>query len=201
MNRLYTGALCLALTVGIGACGSGESESVSSMETADEAVCASLAGNARTVCLEEAKGRAKVAEAQRRLNDSPTAEHRYQLLLAKADADFAVASARCNDLSGNPKTVCVTEAERDHAVAEADAALAVQIADARATARRASADANAQADDEMGAARAAAAHAKHDAEYAVAKEKCQVFAGDAKADCLDEAEAYFAEREDDGAHR
>jgi hypothetical protein len=81
--------------------------------------------------------------------------------------------------------VCAIEAERDHAVAEADAALAEQVAHARTTAGKASADANAQADHKMWAARVEAAHAKYDAEYSVAKEKCQMFAGDAKAACLD----------------
>jgi hypothetical protein len=190
MNR-FTCAVCLTLTIGIGGCGA--AESVATKLTAEEAECSDLAGNARTICHAEINGRANVAEAQRVVNETPSPAHRYALLLARADAEFAVAKARCDDQSGTPKAVCLAEAEREHAFAEADAAMAEKIADARLTARQTSAKAETKADDTATAARGAAADAKRDASYAVAQERCEVFAGDAKAECLEEAEAYYAQ--------
>jgi hypothetical protein len=123
-----------------------------------------LAGNARTICHAEIKGRADVAEAQRAVNETPSSAHRYALLLARADAEFAVAKARCVDQSGTPKAPCVwPKPEREHAFAEADAAMAEKIADARLTARQTSAKAEAKADDTTTAARVDAADTKRNA--------------------------------------
>ena len=53
--------------------------------------------------------------------------------------------------------------------------------------------ANSKAREQGADARKDAASDKRDADYAVAKEKCDAFAGDAKASCLNEAKACFGE--------
>jgi len=54
-------------------------------------------------------------------------------------------------------------------------------------------DANQVARDKTAAARGDAATNKRDADYAVAREKCDVFAADAKDTCIKEAKARFGQ--------
>jgi hypothetical protein len=54
-----------------------------------------------------------------------------------------------------------------------------------------SAKANSKASDAGAEARKDAVLDKRDADYAVAKERCDIFAGDAKANCLNDAKARF----------
>ncbi|MNC96470.1 hypothetical protein D3C83_138490 [compost metagenome] len=52
-------------------------------------------------------------------------------------------------------------------------------------------EANNQAGEKGAAARKDAAADKRDADYAVAKEKCDAFAGDAKSSCMNDAKARY----------
>ena len=51
--------------------------------------------------------------------------------MAKAETTYAVAKERCDDLSGNPKDVCVKEAKAAEVKAKADAKLGKEIGEAR----------------------------------------------------------------------
>jgi len=83
--------------------------------------CGSLAGNAKDVCMAEAKGKETVAKAELEARDKPGDQSRYAISIAKAEADYAVAKEKCDDKAGNAKDVCVKDAKaaEDRAKAEA----------------------------------------------------------------------------------
>jgi hypothetical protein len=135
----------------------------------DKTGCASLAGNAKDVCVEQAKGKQKVALAELEYSYTGKPADQTKVRVAKAEADYAVAKEKCDDLAGNPKDVCVKEAKAVEVKALADARMG----------------------KEIGAAQTDAADAKRDADYKVAVEKCDALAGDAKASCLSSAKARF----------
>ena len=135
----------------------------------DKGACASLSGNAKDICVEEAKGKEKVARAELEYSYTGKPKDGNKVRVAKAEAVYAVAKERCDDLSGNPKDVCVKEAKAVKVSALADAKLGKEIGQTR---RDATAD-------------------KVDAEYKVAIEKCDALAGDAKASCVSAAKVKF----------
>ncbi|MEO8407531.1 MAG: hypothetical protein ABI476_03790 [Oxalobacteraceae bacterium] len=92
----------------------------------------------------------------------------YNTAKDNATATYKAARAKCNDMKGNPKDVCVEEA--------------------KAAEKRSKAEAEAQYKNtpkEHMKARIAAA----DGDYAVAKEKCKAQSGNAKDVCMKEAKA------------
>ena len=145
-----------------------------------KAGCGSLSGNPNDICVAKAKGQEKVARAELEASYKPSLKARYQARVALADADYAVAKERCDDLAGNPKDVCMTQAKAAKTSAIADAKVQMKTSDANATANAKSSD-----------ARKDAAAEKLDAQYKVEKEKCDTFAGVAKDNCLAQAKAHF----------
>ena len=136
---------------------------------AEKSMCGKFSGNERDVCMEQAKGKEKVARAELSFTDSGKSGDANKLAVAKADATYAVAKEMCDDKAGNVKDVCVTEAKAAHKKALADAKLSKKIGEAQ---MEASSD-------------------KRDAEYKVAAEKCESLAGDAKAACVGAAKTRF----------
>ena len=88
---------------------------------ADKDACAGKNGNAKDVCIERAKAKEKVAKAENEAAYKDTEKARYDARIAKAEADYSVASEKCDDLSGNQKDACVKEAKAAEARAKADA--------------------------------------------------------------------------------
>ncbi len=136
---------------------------------ADKAACASLAANAKDVCIEQAKAKEKVARAELEYSYSGKATDQNKILVAKAESTYAVAKEKCDDLAGNAKDVCVKEAKAVEVKALADAKAGKEIAEVKKD----------------------AAQDKRDADYKVAAEKCDALAGDAKAGCITAAKAKF----------
>ena len=134
-----------------------------------KAGCATFSGNAKDICIAEAKGNEKVAKAELEAVYQPSSKHRYDVNVAKADAEYAVAKEKCDDKAGNDKKVCMKEAKAAETRAKADA---------KANLKTASAD-NAAAED------------KREADYKVAKAKCDRLAGEAKEHCVDDAKARY----------
>lgn len=186
-------SLCLAVsTAAIGAPLSkadykAEKEGISARYKTDKAACQAMSGNARDICVEEAKGRESVAKAELEASYEPSTQHRYDARMAKAEAAYAVAKEKCDDAAGNARDVCRKEAKATYVNAKADAKVAEKTADANAAAREKTHDANATAQEKTTSARKDAASDKRDAAYAVAKEKCDALAGDAKATCINDA--------------
>ena len=135
----------------------------------DKAACDKLSGNAKDICKEQAEGKQKVARAELDYSDSGKPADGVKVAIAKADATDAVAKEKCDDKSGNPKDLCVSEAKAAHTKALTDARLS----------------------ERVGEARKDAAQDKNDADYKVAAEKCESLAGDAKASCVSAAKARF----------
>lgn len=135
----------------------------------DKAACSSITGNSRDICVEEAKAKEKIAKAELEYGYTGKAKDGTKLLVAKADANYAVAKERCDDQNGNAKTVCVKEAKAIKVKALADAKLG----------------------KEIGEARKDAASDKRDADYNVAIAKCDALAGDTKSACVAAAKTRF----------
>lgn len=92
----------------------------------------------------------------------------YQAEKQRASADYKAAREKCKTLSGNPKDVCVEEAKAAEKKSKADAEAKYK-----------------NTDKERMKARKVAA----DADYDVAKAKCDAKAGNEKDVCLQEAKA------------
>jgi hypothetical protein len=138
---------------------------------ADKKTCSALAGNAKDICVEEAKGHEKVGRAELEYGRTATQRDYTRWLEAKAESTYNVSRERCDDLSGNPKDVCVTEAK----AVKTKAMSAAKLEKVVATAGQDATDARLKAD------------------YKVAVEKCDVLAGDAKTSCIATAKAKYGQ--------
>ena len=146
----------------------------------DNGTCASLSGNAKDICVAEAKGKASVAKAEAEAAYKHTPKARENARIAHAQASYAVAIEKCDDLAGNRKDVCVKEAK---------AALVKGKANAKVD--RVAADTNKDAAAKLAEARKDASADKREAEYKVAIEKCDALAGSAKDACVSNAKAQY----------
>jgi chromosome segregation ATPase len=157
-----------------------EKDRIEAEYKAAKEACNKLSGNAEDVCKAEARGNQRIAEADLDAKNSGTAKARAEARNARAEAAYAVAKEKCDDLAGNPKDVCVKEAKAAQTKAKADAKADRKVADARK-----------DADERTAEARKDAAEAKRDADYRVAVERCDRMAGDAKDACVKDAKARF----------
>ncbi|MBK1679592.1 hypothetical protein [Rhodocyclus tenuis] len=198
---LIAAAFCLALSGGAYAAPATATKSdyvaattsIDAKYKTEKKDCKAQSGNARDICLEEAKGRARIARAEYEESYGPSAEHRYELRIAKAEAAYAVAKEKCDDFAGNAKDVCRKEAKAAFIGAKADAKLADATADANATAREKANDANAVALRATNEARQEAVAEKREGAYGVAQEKCDALAGDAKDKCVNDAKTRYGQ--------
>lgn len=86
-----------------------------------KAGCKDMKGNAKDVCMAEAKGTEKVAKADLEARDKGTPKAQYNLSVAKADADYKVAKEKCDDLKGAAKSTCKKDAKAAHNAAKDNA--------------------------------------------------------------------------------
>ncbi len=203
MNKLNITciAAAIALAIGAGTASAAVSKTeyaaaktdISAKYKSDKAACGAMKANAKDVCVEEAKGREKVAKAELEANYKPTDKRMYDVRMAKADAAYAVAKEKCDDLAGNAKDVCVKEAKAAHVAAKANAKVAEKTAEVNATAMEKKADASATAREKTAEVKKDAVADKRAADYAVAKEKCDALSGDAKSNCVKAAKARFGQ--------
>ena len=87
----------------------------------DKAQCESLTGNAKDICVAEAKGKEKVAKAELEAKFKPSKEATYKVSIAKAEANYDVAEEKCDDIKGNDHEVCEKEAKAALEKAKSDA--------------------------------------------------------------------------------
>ena len=95
-----------------------------------KAVCDQFKGNAKDICVAEAKGKENVSLSELEARYHPSPKANYNVLIAKAQADYSVAQQKCDDLSGNAKDVCVKEAKAALSAAKADAQAQMKTANA-----------------------------------------------------------------------
>ena len=157
-----------------------EKDRIAAMYKADKDACSKLSGNAKDVCVEEAKAKEKIANADNEAALKDTEGARHDARVARAEANYTVAKEKCDDLSGNAKDVCVKEAKAAEVKAKADAKVA-----------HVSSDANQVAAAKKDDVRKDAMENKRTAEYKVAVEKCDALSGAAKNACVQEAKARF----------
>jgi len=157
-----------------------ENDQIAAQYKSAKAQCDSLKANAKDICMAEATGANRVAKAELEAHkkDSPTT--RYNVRVAKAEAAYAVANEKCDDLAGNAKDVCVKDAKAALTTAKTDAKADMKVGAA-----------NRGASETATAARKDASQEKRDANYAAAKERCDTYAGEAKDRCITDAKARF----------
>jgi hypothetical protein len=146
----------------------------------EKKTCSSQSGNARDICVAEAKGKENVALAELDNSYKPTLKTQYKVRAEQADATYDVAIQKCDDLSGNPKDVCVKEAKAARTTAKADATVQMKTGQT-----------NAAAKTDNKEVRTDAAADKRAAELKVAEEKCDALASTAKDTCMAAAKAKF----------
>ena len=135
----------------------------------DKKACDAMSGNAKDICVAEAKAKRVKTEENAEAAYKNTPKAREHAIHEAAEADYKVAKERCDDKAGNDKDVCVKEAK---------AMLTKTQADAKATKKGTEARMDANKD-------------KRDADYKVATEKCDALAGDPKTACMADAKARF----------
>jgi hypothetical protein len=96
-----------------------------------KAICGQYKSNAKDICVAEAKGKENVALAELEATYQPGPKASYNVLIARAEADYSVAKQKCDEMAGNSKDVCVKEAKAALAAAKADATAQMKTADAR----------------------------------------------------------------------
>ena len=136
---------------------------------ADKSACGKSTANAKDICMQQAKGKEKVALAELEFGYTGKAKDGAKVPVAMANSSYAVAKEMCDDKAGQAKTMCKTEAKATHTKALADAKMNKKVAAARTDA----------ADD------------KTDANYKVAVEKCDTMSGDPKTSCVNAAKARY----------
>ncbi len=146
----------------------------------DKDACSSLSGNAKDICIAEAKGKDDVAKADATAAYENTPKLAKAARVAHAQASYNVSIEKCDDLAGNRNDVCIKEAKAELVKGKADAKVDRVAVDTRqdAAAKQAEARAEASAD-------------KRDAEYKVAIEKCDALAGPAKDACVGNAKVQY----------
>jgi hypothetical protein len=146
----------------------------------DRDTCTSLGGNAKDICVAQAKGKDRVTKADADAAYENTPKARETARVAHAQANYDVSREKCDDLAGNRKDVCVKEAKSELVKGKANAKV-----------DRVAADTNQGAATKQAEARAEASTDKRDAEYKVAIEKCDALAGAAKDACVGNAKVQF----------
>ena len=142
--------------------------------------CDGLSGNAKDICMAQAKGAKDVGKAELEARHKGTPKAQHDARVAKADADYAVAKEKCDELSGNSKDVCVKDAKAAQTRAKADAKV-----------ERESKEASKRSVDRTAEAKREAGSDVRNAEYKAAVERCDALAGDAKDRCVADARARF----------
>lgn len=86
-----------------------------------KAKCDQQSGNAKDVCVQEAKAARARADADAVAQFKNDAKDMRKSRIAVADADYDVAKAKCADMSGDSKGNCLREAKVTHTAAVNDA--------------------------------------------------------------------------------
>lgn len=136
---------------------------------AARARCDSLSGNPHDVCEAEAKAERVRTEEEAGAAYKNTLKAYTQARMRIADANYARDKARCGALAGNDRDVCLKQAKATLVAAQADATADRKTIEARSNAR----------EDKL------------TAEYRVALEKCDAFAGAAKDQCVQAAKTAY----------
>jgi hypothetical protein len=131
--------------------------------------CKAITGNPKDVCMAEAKAARVRTEEEASALYRNTLKDYTQSRLKIASANYDLDKVKCAALTGNDKDVCIKQAKSALIAAQADARADKKAIEARTDAR----------DD------------KRQAEYKVAIEKCDAFAGAVKDSCVSAAKTQY----------
>lgn len=131
MNKFNISSILVALGLAVSVSATAQNMSKDEHEAAeksivaefksDKAQCESLTGNAKDICVAEAKGKEKVAKAELEAKFKPSKEATYKVNVAKAEANYDVAEEKCDGIKGNDHEVCEKEAKAALEKAKSDA--------------------------------------------------------------------------------
>lgn len=133
--------------------------------------CNALAGVHKDICVAQAKAQRVRADEDATAQYKNTLDAYTRARMRIASANYDLDRARCGALAGNDKDVCLGQAKATRIAAEADA----------------------RADKKAIEARTDAREEKRTAQYKVALEKCDAFAGAAKDNCVSAAKSAYGE--------
>ena len=173
-RAVVVGVGALAFAIGANAAGdktayeNAKASAKSTYEAASKQ-CDAMSGNAKDICVAEAKAARTKTEEDARATYEGTPKARAHAKEEIAEANYKVAKERCDDRKGNDKDVCVKVAKAELTKAKADA-----------KANRKTVEARQDADKD-----------KREADYKVAAEKCDALNGDAKSACVKNAKARY----------
>ncbi|MBS0407984.1 MAG: hypothetical protein JSS17_16805 [Proteobacteria bacterium] len=161
-------------------------DQIATQYKSDKAQCDSLKGNAKDVCVKEAKGKESVAKANLEAEYKPTESTRMKAREAKAEADYDVAKEKCDDQSGNAKDVCKKDAKAAYVTAKENAKVSQAAETPNANSTQKSAN--------VAETRKEATEEKNEANYDAAKERCDAMSGAAKDKCVADAKLKFGQK-------
>lgn len=157
-------------------------ERIEAQQKAARKACGRLKANARDICLAEARGTAKVARAQLEATRAPSPEAEQSVKEARAAADHAVATERCEDARRKQaREGCRRKADaaREAAIRQAKVEK-VEALDALKAAQLQKASGQAQPEPTLAE------------QYAAARARC-VISGAERDPCLEEARRRFGQ--------
>ncbi len=161
---------------------------------ADKDSCRPLAGNAKKVCMVQAKAKEKVAKAELEAARKNTRKAQYDAQIVKVNADYWVAKEKCNGRAGNAKDVCLKEAKVAEGAAKFHVESQMNIFNANQKANKLTINTRRDSGDISYLSAYAVREIdpeKRQAEYAAAKEKCEALIDNYKQDCLNETKVRY----------
>ena len=80
---------------------------------ADRATCDAMKDNAKDVCVEEAKGKEKIAKAELEQKVRTRERGARKVAEAKVEVNYSIAKEKCDDQKGDAKSACMKQAKAD----------------------------------------------------------------------------------------
>ena len=161
---------------------------------ADKDSCRPLTGNAKKVCMVQAKAKEKVAKAELEAARKNTRKAQYDAQIVKVNAEYLVAKEKCNGRAGKAKDVCLKEAKAAEAAAHFHVESQMNIFNANQKANKQATNTRRNNEDISYLSAYAVREIdpeKRQAEYAAAKEKCEALVEKYKKGCLDEIKVRY----------
>lgn len=160
-----------------------DKDKISADYKAAHTLCDSKKGNAKNICIAEARGRERVALAEVDYKADATEDNRHKVAKAKADSDYEIATQKCDSQSGNKKDICKKEVKANHVKAiESEKVSEVRNEPTSSLAAKSS---------DISEARKDASKNVREAEYKAVVERCDANTGATKEKCVNDAKRQF----------
>lgn len=143
--------------------------------------CRRVAGTARALCNEQARGERDIQVAELELRNQPTPDNDQKLRLAKAEASYSRALVRCKDMDGQAREVCRKDAKMVFNDAKAEARLQREVAEQQLRAENAVRERTSQAEKQ------------ELAQYNAARQRCELLPAEGRANCIADAKKRFGQ--------